>query len=126
MGKFYDRKRLQSWLALSSCEPRTREFLEHVSFLAFGETESTKDIPDKDLCLDAYLKHQELNSNDSSNKVDFALVNRKMPNQTDHKELNSDVFDEFIVNTDIVHLFTIMKEFASKKLILIIKKKTIL
>ena len=65
--------------------------------------------------MDVYLRHQELNSNDSSNKVDFALVNRKMPNQTDHKELNSDVFDEFIVSTDIVHLFTIMKEFASKK-----------
>ena len=102
------------WLALFSCKPGTRELLEHVSFLVFGETESTKKIPDEDLCIDAYLRRQELNSNETTNKVDFALVKGKMPDQTDHKELNSDFFDEFIVNNGIAHLFTIMKEFASK------------
>ena len=65
--------------------------------------------------MDAYLRHQKLNSNDTSNEVDFALVNGKMPDKTDHKELNSDFFDELIVNADVAHLFTIMKEFASKK-----------
>ena len=43
------------------------------------------------------------------------LANRKMPDKTDHKELNSEYFDEFIVNTNGAHLFTIMKEFAPKK-----------
>ena len=66
--------------------------------------------------MDAYLRYQELNSNDTSSEVDFELVNGKMPDQTDHKELNSDCFDEFIVNNDVTHLFTIMKAFAFKKI----------